>query len=247
MIESDHQGTKELVKKHYATIAQGAQCCDSSGELNVATLYSKAELEELPIETVAASAGCGNPTALASLKPGEVVLDLGSGGGIDCFLAARAVGPAGKVIGLDMTPDMVSLAKKNAERLGISNVQFYLAEMERMPLESESVDVAISNCVICLSPDKDAVFAEVYRVLRLGGRVHISDMVLLEELPQEITSDPEKWVSCIAGAELKDTYVERMRKVGFTDIEVTAEEATSDSEGWRTAVRSMRITARKGH
>ncbi len=246
MVDTGHQEVKKTVREHYAAVAQGAYCCDPSEGVGAGHLYSKAELEALPIEALAASAGCGNPTALASLKPGEVVLDLGSGGGIDCFLAARAVGPSGRVIGVDMTPDMVNLARKNADRLGLSNVQFLLAEMENTSLPDESVDVIISNCVICLSPDKDAVMREASRVLRPGGRVHVSDMVLVEELPKEITSDPEKWASCISGAELKNTYLERMDRAGFTEMEINEESGVSNPEGCRSAVRSMKITARKG-
>ena len=247
MTEVTGEKIKDIVKEHYASLAQGAaSCCSpSSDEVQIKPIYSKEELERLPVEAVAASAGCGNPTALASLKPGEVVLDLGSGGGIDCFPAAYAVGLQGRVIGVDMTPDMVKLARRNAETLGLPQVEFLLSEMERMPIEDNSVDVIISNCVICLAPDKDAVFSEAYRVLRPGGRMFISDMVLLAELPEEVASDPSKWVSCVGGAELKDTYLGRIRNAGFQSLEPLEETPVFSDEGWSACVRSLKIKALK--
>ncbi len=244
-MEAGRRSIKEIVKQHYTAVASGVHSCDCSGERSeVANLiYPTTDLMRLPNEAVAASAGCGNPTAMASLKEGEVVLDLGSGGGIDCFLAAQAIGPSGKVIGVDMTPDMVSLAKRNAERLGLSNVEFYHSEIENLPLEDESVDVIISNCVINLSTDKDAVFRESFRVLRRGGRLHVSDMVLLKDLPEEIASDPENWASCIAGAESKSDYLDRMRNAGFTEINTIDEPNPSANE---LQVGSITITAYKG-
>jgi SAM-dependent methyltransferase len=167
-----------------------------------------------------ASAGCGNPIAIAELQPGEVVLDLGSGGGIDCFLAARQVGPEGRVIGLDMTPDMIKLARRNARKLGTQNVDFRFGEMEDMPLPDESVDVIISNCVINLSPDKDAVFGEAFRVLRPGGRLNVSDIVVNGELPQAIRTRLDAWAGCIAGALEESDYLGRIRAAGFERVEV---------------------------
>jgi len=164
--------------------------------------------------------GCGNPTAIAALQPGEVVLDLGSGGGIDCFLAAKRVGPQGRVIGLDMTPDMIKLAQKNAKQVGATNVEFRFGEMEDMPLPDATVDVIISNCVINLSPDKDAVFAEALRVLRPGGRVSVSDIVLHGELPESIAVRMDAWASCVAGALQETDYLDKMRMAGFQDVEV---------------------------
>jgi SAM-dependent methyltransferase len=167
-----------------------------------------------------ASAGCGNPTALAELQPGEVVLDLGSGGGIDCFLAAKKVGPAGRVIGLDMTPDMIMLAQRNAKKVGATNVEFRYGEIEDIPLPDESVDAVISNCVINLSPDKDAVFREVYRVLRPGGRMSVSDIVLYGEIPAAIRDSLAAWASCLAGALDESDYLGKIRAAGFADVAV---------------------------
>ena len=249
MPQGHNQQVKELVQDHYSATARGAtECCDTSccapsedGE--VQALYTAEETEDLPDGVLMASAGCGNPTAMASLQPGETVVDFGSGGGIDCFLAARAVGPQGRVIGVDMTPDMVTLARNNARRLGLTNVAFHLAEMERTPLSDESADVLISNCVINLAPDKDAVFQEAFRVLRPGGRLFVSDMVLVEELPPEATADIANWVACLAGAELKTTYLDRMRAVGFAHVQVLSETRLGRWDGWRSRVKSMNITA----
>jgi SAM-dependent methyltransferase len=168
--------------------------------------------------------GCGNPLALAELKEGEVVLDLGSGGGLDCFLAAEKVGVGGHVIGLDMTPEMIQLARENARKMGATNVEFRLGEMERMPLEDNSVGVIISNCVINLSPDKDAVFREAYRVLKPGGRLSISDIVLLGELPQEVKASLEEWAGCIAGALQEKVYLDKIKAAGF--VRITANRST---------------------
>jgi ubiquinone/menaquinone biosynthesis C-methylase UbiE len=167
--------------------------------------------------------GCGNPVAIASLKEGEVVLDLGSGAGFDCFLAANAVGDKGKVIGVDMTPEMLELARENAVKGGYENVEFRLGEIENLPVGDSSVDIVISNCVINLSPEKEKVFAEAFRVLKPGGRVMVSDMVLLRELPEEVLNSSEAYVGCIAGAVLKDKYVEAMKQAGFTDIKIISE------------------------
>jgi SAM-dependent methyltransferase len=201
-----------------------AGCCGSSEaavETAVAArFYSDDELEGLPDTVTDASLGCGNPIAIAGLQPGEVVLDLGSGGGIDCFLAARQVGPEGRVIGLDMTPDMIKLARRNAEKMGIANVDFRYGEMEEMPLPDESVDTVISNCVINLSPDKDAVFAEAYRVLRPGGRMSISDIVVDGDLPPSIRSRLDAWAGCIAGALDERDYLGKIQAAGFEAVEV---------------------------
>jgi len=176
----------------------------------------------LPDSVTEASLGCGNPLAIAGLQPGEVVLDLGSGGGIDCFLAAKRVGPEGRVIGLDMTPDMIKLARRNAKKIGATNVDFRYGKMEDMPLPDGSVDVIISNCVINLSPDKDAVFQEAYRVLRPGGRLSVSDVVVDGELPPSIRERLDAWAGCIAGALDETVYLEKIGAAGFERVEVVS-------------------------
>lgn len=204
-----------------------ASCCDPAEVAeatkagSAARLYPEGELADLPESVTSASAGCGNPTAIASLQSGDVVLDLGSGGGIDCFLAARQVGPAGRVIGLDMTPEMVRLARRNAKKMGVTNVDFRYGDMEEMPIPDESVDVLISNCVINLSPDKDAVLTEAFRVLRPGGRVVVSDIVTHGELPAVIRRSVEAWAGCLAGALSEEVYLDKMRAAGLTDVIVT--------------------------
>ena len=238
---------KELVKEHYAEVAKGtSSCCDDSCCSPKETkLYALEEVEGLPDEAVMASAGCGNPTAIGELKAGETVVDFGSGGGIDCFLAERAVGSEGKVIGVDMTPDMVDLARSNAKKLGLSNVEFHLTEMEHTPIPDASVDVIISNCVINLAPDKDAVFKEAFRILKPGGRVYISDMLLVKDMPDEARADMSNWVACLGGTEPKDVYFGRMRDAGFGDMEIISDKPWEGSETWASSVHSMNIKAFK--
>jgi arsenite methyltransferase len=202
-------------------------CCDSAGTaqevetIGAARLYAEGELTDLPDSVTEAAMGCGNPTAIASLQPGEVVLDLGSGGGIDCFLAAKRVGPTGRVIGLDMTPEMIKLARRNAKKVGVTNVDFRYGEMEEMPLPDASVDVIISNCVINLSPDKDAVFAEAFRVLKPGGRMSVSDIVTDGQLPEAVGGSVMAWAGCVAGALDEKAYLDKMRAAGLTDVTIT--------------------------
>jgi SAM-dependent methyltransferase len=242
---------KEAVRQAYGGIASqfvegpaGASCCGPSqstsccgpSEVTVentgaaAKFYSTEELADLPDTVTAISLGCGNPTAIAELQPGEVVLDLGSGGGIDCFLAAKKVGSEGRVIGLDMTPDMIRLARRNAKKMGATNVEFRYGEMEEMPIPDESVDVIISNCVINLSPDKDAVFGEAYRVLRPGGRMSVSDIVVDGDLPQAIRSRLDSWAGCIAGALDESVYLDKIRAAGFEGVEVASRNYTDASQ-----------------
>lgn len=200
-----------------------SSCCGPAKSVEdtaAARLYPVEELAALPESVTDASLGCGNPLAIAELKPGEVVLDLGSGGGIDCFLAGRKVGPEGRVIGLDMTPDMLKLAQRNAKKLGARNVEFRYGEMEDIPLPDESVDVIISNCVINLSPDKSAVFGEAYRVLRPGGRLSVSDVVVDGNLPQPIRDNLNAWAGCLAGALDESDYLGKIRAAGFGRVEV---------------------------
>jgi SAM-dependent methyltransferase len=214
--------------------AQSSYCGPFDGAVEgtgtAARLYSAQELANLPDSVTDASLGCGNPTAIAELKPGEVVLDLGSGGGIDCFLAAKQVGPEGRVIGLDMTTDMIKLARRNAKKIGATNVEFRYGEMEDIPLPDASVDAIISNCVINLSPDKDAVFGEAYRVLRPGGWMMISDIMVDGELPQAIRSRLDAWAGCIAGALDEAVYLDKIRAAGFEQVEIVSRDHASVDE-----------------
>ena len=196
-------------------------CCGAAEppteERLVSLFYSAEQVKDLPEEALS-SLGCGNPTAIAGLKEGEHVLDLGSGGGLDCFLAAQKVGPKGKAVGLDMTPDMVELARRNAGKVGLANVEFHQGEIERMPFPDASFDVIISNCVINLSPDKDAVFNESFRVLRPGGRFRVSDIVWLRAPSEKERSDLESWAGCIAGALVAGEYEAKLSAAGFSDV-----------------------------
>lgn len=187
-----------------------------------ALLYSAEETTGLPDSVTAIALGCGNPTAIAALQPGQTVLDLGSGGGIDCFLAARRVGPTGRVIGLDMTTDMIRLARRNAQKMGLSNVEFHWGEIEEIPLADETVDVILSNCVINLSPDKPQVFREAYRVLRPGGTLAVSDMVFEVEIPDDLRTDLDSWAGCVAGAWLESDYLAAIAAAGFQEVEVVS-------------------------
>ena len=224
--------------------ATAAVCCGPADTERAITLYQEAQLQGLPVEAMAASAGCGNPTALADLRPGETVLDLGSGGGIDCFIAAEQVGESGQVFGLDMTLEMLALANANRDRMGLTNVEFVPGHLEDIPLPDSSVDVVISNCVICLSPDKDAVFREAFRVLTPGGRLHVSDMLALSEDGPRLT-DAEAWASCIGGAEYRGTYLDRMVAAGFTDIATIDETIRFDEDDVPLNVASVKVSARK--
>ena len=222
---------KEIVKDKYGAAArrvssgQRSSCCGAApcgGDDDPITkdLYSSSEVSGIPEKAIQASLGCGNPTALAQLHPGETVLDLGSGGGIDVLLSAGRVGPTGKAYGLDMTDDMLALARENQRKAAVENVEFLKGEMENIPLPNNSVDVIISNCVINLSGDKDKVLREAFRVLKPGGRFAISDVVVRGAVPQEIKRSIELWCGCVAGA-LKDTeYQEKLANAGFESIEI---------------------------
>jgi len=218
---------KEVVKGRYAEIAKQDQesCCPSCGCGASSLLqakavgYSREDLEHIPQEAIM-GLGCGNPTAIADLKTGEVVLDLGSGAGVDVFLAANRVGPTGRVIGIDMTEEMVDKAKGIAREHGYHNVEFRLGEIEKLPVEDDSVDAIISNCVINLSPDKSRVFREAYRVLKPGGRLTVSDIVSEGVLPDKIKSDSNAWACCIGGALEQQEYLDKIRKAGFKDMQV---------------------------
>jgi SAM-dependent methyltransferase len=183
-------------------------------------MYETPEVIDLPEEVTGISLGCGDPVTLASLQPGQTVLDLGSGGGIDCFLAGKKVGKSGRVIGVDMTPQMLEKARANKAKVGAENVEFRLGEIEHLPVPDQSVDVIISNCVINLSPDKPQVFREAYRVLKSGGKFAVSDIVTDGEVPQDIRRSLESWVGCVAGALDVDEFVQGLGSAGFTDIDV---------------------------
>jgi SAM-dependent methyltransferase len=225
---------QEAVKQKYAEAAKqvtagGTACCGGGGggELSgcdpiTKNLYDDAQKSGLPADAVAASLGCGNPTALAKLQAGEVVLDLGSGGGIDVLLSAKRVGPTGKAYGLDMTEEMLSLARENQKKAGVENVEFLKGAIENIPLPENAVDVIISNCVINLSGDKDLVLAEAFRVLKPGGRLAVSDVVVRGKVPVEIRRSMELWVGCIAGALEEKEYQEKLTRAGFESIEVEA-------------------------
>jgi SAM-dependent methyltransferase len=222
------QEVKEIVKAEYGQAALqakrgGSSCCGSVSERAApitSNLYEEKETEALPAEAVLASLGCGNPTALAQLNPGETVLDLGSGGGIDVLLSARRVGPTGMVYGLDMTDEMLALARENQQKSGVQNVEFLKGEIEEIPLANQSIDVIISNCVINLSSDKDRVLAEAFRVLKPGGRLAVSDVVVRGDVPAEIRHSVELWMGCVAGALEESVYRDKLGKAGFHDIEI---------------------------
>ncbi len=223
---------RQIVKDKYGKAAlrvtggSGSACCGSTassrGECDPITsrIYDASQTAALPATAVAASLGCGNPTALADLKPGEIVLDLGSGGGIDVLLSAQRVGPTGKAYGLDMTDEMLALARENQRKAGATNVEFLEGELESIPLPDGSVDVIISNCVINLSGDKDRVLAEAFRVLRRGGRFAVSDVVVRGEVPTEIRRSVELWIGCVAGALEESQYREKLAKAGFEAIDL---------------------------
>ncbi len=218
---------KEAVRKRYATAAlqvrETDSCCGpdpAGGDGLGAELYAALETEGLPDTARLASLGCGNPTAVAALEVGEVVLDLGSGGGLDVFLSARRVGPTGKVYGLDMTDEMLELARRNQAEAGIENVEFLKGEIEAIPLPDETFDVIISNCVINLSVDKSAVFREAHRVLKAGGRFAVTDILTTRRFTEEEQSDLAAWTGCLAGALYTDDFVSGLERAGFGDVEV---------------------------
>jgi arsenite methyltransferase len=223
-MDSDIQAA---VREKYGRLAEAAgkggcwlpAACGCSDPIT-SNLYSEAETRDLPSEAVAASLGCGNPTALVAIEPGQTVLDLGSGGGIDVLLSARRVGPKGKAYGLDMTDEMLALARENQRKAGVTNVEFLKGTIEAIPLPDRSVDVIISNCVINLSGDKSAVLKEAFRVLKPGGRFAVSDVVVRGEVPADIRRSMELWVGCIAGALEETEFATKLRAAGFDDVEI---------------------------
>lgn len=218
---------KKIVRKGYAKVAKqkcSCSCCSDIEPANISKQigYTEEELKSVP-EGANLGLGCGNPVALASLKEGEIVLDLGSGAGLDCFLAAAKVGDKGKVIGVDMTPEMIDKARENAKKSKRKNVEFRLGEIENLPVADNSIDVIISNCVINLSTNKRRVFEEAFRVLKPGGRIMVSDIVLLKELPETIKRSVKAYVGCLSGAMLKEEYLRTIKEAGFKNVKIIKE------------------------
>ena len=213
---------RSAVREHYKELALKEVPCCGSGKSTMCGcgLYAESDVSSLPSESLSVSAGCGNPTAIADLKAGMTVVDLGSGGGIDAFLSSKNVGPKGKVYGIDATPEMIHRARKTARENGFDNVEFRLGEIEHMPLPDECADVVISNCVINLSPQKQQVFDEAFRVLKPGGKLAVSDIVLLKALPESIRTDMAAWSSCVSGAVLEGEYLGAIKKAGFEKVKV---------------------------
>jgi len=229
----NNEEIKSVVREGYAKIAKEGKvfsvpltsCCGGASlaeEISKRIGYTEHDLAAAP-EGANLGLGCGNPVARASLQEGDVVLDLGSGAGFDCFLAAQHVGASGRVIGVDMTPEMIAKARENAQKSNYNNVEFRLGEIEHLPVADNSVDITISNCVINLVPDKRSAFAEIFRVLKPGGRLMISDIVLLQELPDVVKNSAAAYVGCISGALMKDDYLKTIRKVGFEDVQIVEE------------------------
>jgi arsenite methyltransferase len=244
------ENIKAVVQEKYGAAAKrvasgrGPSCCETGPGSSIegcdpitSDLYGQSEVGSVPEAAVRASLGCGNPTALANLKPGETVLDLGSGGGIDVLLSARRVGPTGKAYGLDMTDEMLALAQENKRKSGLTNVEFLKGEIENIPLPDNSIDVILSNCVINLSGDKDRVLREAFRVLKPGGRFAISDVVVRGEVPQEIRKNMELWVGCVAGALSDAQYRQKLAAAGFEsiDLETTRIYSIDDAREFLTA------------
>lgn len=251
----DNRDIHEVVQERYGAFARsaGESCCGGGASACAddgcgVTLYDPAMLDGLPVDVSQLSLGCGDPVSIASLQEGETVLDLGSGGGIDCFLAARRVGESGHVIGVDMTPDMLAKANANKAKMGVRNVEFRQGQIEALPVADNSVDVIMSNCVINLSPDKPAVFREAFRVLKPGGRLSISDIVTEGDFSPELRAQVDKWAECVTGAIDAAEYIGMMLDAGFTDVQVVDK---SNAEGivavqpGMPRVYSARITARR--
>ncbi|MDD5195269.1 MAG: arsenite methyltransferase [Candidatus Omnitrophica bacterium] len=255
-MKREQKNIKSIVKKSYAKIAmQGTSCCPSSSccsssssarDISKTIGYSDDEMSAVP-DGANLGLGCGNPVAIAALKEGDIVLDLGSGAGFDAFLAAQRVGKTGRVIGVDMTPEMLGKARRNAKKGGYENVEFRCGEIEKLPVEDNSVDVIISNCVINLSPDKEAVFKEAFRVLKAGGRVMVSDLVLTKKLPAFIKNSVEAYVGCLAGAAMKEDYLGFIGKAGFENIRVVSQtnyslEAMANDATAQVVMRNVKIS-----
>jgi len=222
-MDSKERGIKEFVKNWYSQVARGESCCTTADVASLKMIgYSEDEIKNLPSRVTSTSCGCGNPVGSADLKAGETVLDIGAGGGIDCFLAAEKVGPKGKVVGVDLSEEMIKLAKKNAEKMNVRNVEFRLGDMENLPIEDETIDVIVSNCVINLALDKQRVFHEAYRVLKPGGRMTVSDIVAEKQLPKWLQKSLEAYAACIGGALKEKEYIEKIKQAGFKGVEVVS-------------------------
>jgi SAM-dependent methyltransferase len=225
--EKNAEAVRDMVRDGYAGIARNTGQCCGGATPNADTIARRIGYSDEDVRAVPAGAnlglGCGNPLALANVEPGEIVLDLGSGAGFDALLAARVVGPTGRVVGIDMTPEMIARAEANAEKAGVENVEFRRGYIEALPVDDATVDVVISNCVINLSPEKARVFAEAHRVLRPGGRLAISDLVLKAPLPTELFRSVEAYIGCVAGAMQRDDYLAAIKRAGFGRVEVVAE------------------------
>ncbi|HEX2171012.1 MAG TPA: arsenite methyltransferase [Dehalococcoidia bacterium] len=249
-LQDDPAALRAAVRDRYARAAQTAasnapaSCCEGPVDPVTVRLYTPDELTEIPETARLASLGCGNPTALAELRPGEIVLDLGSGGGIDVLLSAKRVGPTGFAYGLDMTDEMLALAERNRAEAGVENVRFLRGEIEQIPLPENAVNVIISNCVINLSADKDRVLAEAFRVLKPGGRFTVSDIVVQGTLPKIVRTSIESWVGCLAGALTEAEYRAKLAAAGFTDVEIQVTRVHSlDSFGEATDRLKERLPA----
>ena len=236
----------EAVRHRYGALAKTAAERALSSDKASDAFYTEEQRNVLTDETAGASAGCGNPVGIADAKPGETVLDLGSGGGIDCFLAAREVGHTGHVIGIDMTPEMLTLARYNAEKLRTNNVVFKLGHIESIPQSDNSVDLVISNCVIALSEKKSRVFSEIFRILKPGGRFVISDVVTEKPLPGDVRKSAAEWVDCVGGAAVMSEYIEMIADAGFLDVEVLEKQTrSSGAEAWRDLLINLTVRAFK--
>ena len=253
LLEKD--GVRQAVRQLYSRAAEsgccGPNCCSGPApDLSPQMGYSPEEMQAVP-DGANLGLGCGNPVAIASLKEGDIVLDLGSGSGFDAFLAAKKVGKTGKVIGVDMTPEMLERARKNAVKGNYTNVEFRQGEIEKLPVDDNYIDVIISNCVINLSPDKEAVFREAFRVLKSGGRLMVSDLVLIKDLPEKIKESVEAYVGCIAGAIKKDAYLSFISKAGFKDVKVISQSGYpidamfENLESAEEAIASIKVSAVK--
>ncbi|MDD5032261.1 MAG: arsenite methyltransferase [Patescibacteria group bacterium] len=243
----DNKKTKQIVKKHYSKIA-GGSCCSCGCQADNRQIAKSIGYSDEEIKLAGEAnlgLGCGNPTGLGEIKEGEIVLDLGSGAGFDCFLAAKKVGPSGKVIGVDMTEEMITRAKANAKKHGYKNVEFKLGDIENLPPKDNSIDVVISNCVVNLAPDKLKVFKEVYRVLKKGGRMYISDIVLLGNLSPEQKKDEELIAGCVGGALLREEYLEIIKDAGFKVRVLSEDKDISKRQYQGIPLESLKVEAKK--